>query len=80
VPLFMSHSDALADAMALVAFPFLLGLFGSWVDSKLGTGSVVMFALVALGIVGAFATAYYRYAARIAQHDAGKPWTRGRAR
>ena len=80
LPLFTSRSDALADGLALVAFPFVLGLFGSWADSKLGTGWVLTTTLVALGLVGAFACAYYRYLARIAQHDAGKPWTRRPAR
>jgi hypothetical protein len=32
--------------------------------------------LVTFGVVGAFASAYYRYEARMAQHDEGKPWTR----
>ena len=75
-----SHSDALADAAGLVAFPFLLGLLGWWVDGKLGTGPVLMLSLIALAVVGSFATAYYRYVARIAQHEADTPWTRKRGR
>ena len=31
--------------------------------------------LATLGVIGSFASAYYRYEARMAQHDEGKPWT-----
>lgn len=75
-----SHSDALADAAGLVAFPLVLGLLGWWADGKLGTGWVLTITLTAVAVVGSFATAYYRYVARVAQHEAGKPWTRERGR
>jgi len=34
-----------------------------------------MLALVTLGAVGAFLSAYYRYRERMAHDDQGKPWT-----
>ena len=34
--------------------------------------------LATLGVIGSFASAYYRYEARMAEHDEGKPWTRRR--
>lgn len=71
-----SQNDAFAHAGAMVLFPLALGLFGAWLDRMLGTGWVITVVLVALGIIGSFASAYYRYEARMAEHDAGKPWTR----
>lgn len=71
-----SSNDALSHAVALVATPVLLGLLGSWVDSWAGTGFVFAAVLAAFGVIGAFVSAYYRYEARMAEHDAGKPWTR----
>ena len=62
--------------MALVAFPALLGLLGAWIDSRADTRPLFLLVLVALGVIGAFASAFYRYEARMAEHDDGKPWTR----
>jgi hypothetical protein len=62
--------------MAMVAVPVLLGLLGHWLDGRLGTGPGLVIGLAALGLVGAFLSAYYRYEERIARHDAGKPWNR----
>jgi positive regulator of sigma E activity len=71
-----AENDALAHAMAMVLVPVLLGLLGSVIDHALGTHWVFTVLLATLGVVGAFASAYYRYEARMAQHDEGKPWTR----
>lgn len=71
-----NQNDAFAHAAAMVLFPLLLGLFGAWLDRKFGTGWVFTAVLVGLGVIGAFASAYYRYEARMAEQDAGKPWTR----
>lgn len=62
--------------MALVAFPALLGLLGAWIDSRTDTRPVFLLVLAALGVIGSFASAFYRYDARMAEHDEGKPWTR----
>ena len=51
---------------------------GAWLDHLLGTGWILAALLTALGVIGAFASAYYRYEAQMAAHDAGKPWTRRR--
>jgi F0F1-type ATP synthase assembly protein I len=69
-------SDLISHGLALVTVPVVLGLLGSFIDGLLGTGPVFLMALAALGVVGAFLSAYYRYERRIAHHDAGKPWTR----
>ena len=71
-----SQNDAFAHAAAMVLYPLLLGLFGAWVDRMIGTGWVVAAVLVTLGVIGSFVSAYYRYEARMAEQDAGKPWTR----
>ena len=62
--------------MALVAFPALLGLLGAWIDSRTDTRPLFLLVLAALGVIGSFASAFYRYEARMAQHDDGKPWMR----
>ncbi|MFM8305307.1 MAG: AtpZ/AtpI family protein [Actinomycetota bacterium] len=71
-----SQNDALSHAMAMVVAPLAMGLFGGWLDGVLGTGWVLAAVFAGLGVIGAFASAYYRYEARISAQDAGKPWTR----
>ncbi|MFA5884579.1 MAG: AtpZ/AtpI family protein [Acidimicrobiia bacterium] len=71
-----SQNDALSHALAMVVGPLLMGLFGAWVDRLLGTGWVFAALFATLGAVGAVVSAYYRYEARMAEHDEGKPWTR----
>ena len=75
-----SQNDAFAHAAAMVLFPLLVGLFGAWLDGLLGSGWVITALLVTLAIGGSFASAYYRYEARMAEQDAGKPWTRRHTR
>jgi len=69
-------NDALAHAMALVAVPVLFGLLGAWLDSLLGTRPVLLLVLGGFGVACSFASAYYRYEAKIARNDEGKPWAR----
>jgi hypothetical protein len=76
VPTGSGNEDAWSHAVALVLFPVLLGLLGAWVDSRTDTRPVFLLLLAAFGVVGAFASAYYRYDARMAEQDAGKPWMR----
>jgi F0F1-type ATP synthase assembly protein I len=71
-----ADDDAISLAMAMVALPVALGLLGWWLDSLLGTGPILLIALAAFGVACSFASAWYRYERRIAQHDAGKPWSR----
>jgi hypothetical protein len=72
-----ARSDVLAHGMAMIAAPVCFGLFGSWLDGRLGTSPVFLLALAAFGVVCSFASAYYRYEYRMARHDEGKPWARG---
>ena len=71
-----AENDAFAHAGAMVLFPVVLGLLGVVIDRALGTHWVFTALLATLGVIGSFASAYYRYEARMAQHDEGKPWTR----
>jgi hypothetical protein len=71
-----ADNDAFAHAGAMVLFPVVLGLIGAVIDRALGTHWVFTALLATLGVIGSFASAYYRYEARMAQHDEGKPWTR----
>jgi hypothetical protein len=70
------ENDALAHAIALVAVPVLFGLLGAWLDSVAGTKPILLLVLGAFGVACSFASAYYRYEAKMARHDAGKPWAR----
>lgn len=45
----------------LVVSPFLLALFGWWVDSKLGWTPVLTIALAVFGVVGAVTSMYLSY-------------------
>ncbi|GMU79229.1 MAG: hypothetical protein AMXMBFR46_20220 [Acidimicrobiia bacterium] len=71
-----SDNDALSHALAMVVTPLLLGLLGGVIDNVLGTGWVFAALFATFGVLGAFASAYYRYEARMARHDEGQPWTR----
>jgi len=71
-----ADNDALSHAMAMVAVPAVFGLAGWWLDSKLGTSPIFLLAFAAFGVVCSFASAFYKYERRMADHDAGKPWMR----
>jgi hypothetical protein len=70
------QDDALAQALTLVVAPLLFGLVGWWIDSWLGTGPIFAVALAVFALVGVALSTYYRYLARSAELDEGKPWTR----
>jgi F0F1-type ATP synthase assembly protein I len=71
-----ADNDALSLAMAMVAVPVVFGLVGWWVDGLLGTGPILLIAFAAFGVLCSFASAWYRYERRIAEHESGKPWAR----
>jgi hypothetical protein len=70
------HGDALSHGMAMVAAPVTFGLIGAFVDSKAGTGPLLLILFALFGVAASFASAFYRYDSRIARHNEGKPWTR----
>ena len=69
-------NDALSYGAAMVALPLVLGLFGAWVDGIVGSSPVLLVVFAAFGVASSFASAIYRYEARIAVHEEGKPWAR----
>jgi F0F1-type ATP synthase assembly protein I len=68
--------DGFTQAVELVVTPLLFGALGWFLDARYATGPAFTVALALLGVVGASITQYYRYVARIARDDEGKPWTR----
>ena len=68
--------DALGQALTFVLVPALFGLLGRWIDGVAGTRPVFLVGMVVVGVVSVFVTVYYRYQARMAELDAGKPWDR----
>jgi positive regulator of sigma E activity len=60
----------------MVITPVMLGFLGAWLDSIVGITPILMVTFAALGVVGGFVSAYYRYEKRMAEHDRDKPWTR----
>lgn len=68
--------DGLQQAIEFAAVPVLLGVIGWLVDRALGTEPLLLIALACFGVVGSFASFYYRYRDETARLDEGKPWTR----
>ena len=70
------EGDALSHGLAMVAVPTVFGLIGAFVDSRVGTGPVLLLAFALFGLACSFASAYYRYSQRMAAQQEGKPWAR----
>jgi F0F1-type ATP synthase assembly protein I len=70
------YGDGLTQALTLVVGPLLFGLFGAFLDGKLGTSPVLLLTFGLFGVLASCVTAYYEYRDRIARHDEGKPWAR----
>jgi len=68
--------EALAQAFEFAVVPVLFGLFGLWLDSRLGTRPWLTVALLAFGITGVVLRTMYRYNAQVEAEEEGKPWTR----
>jgi len=76
-PTYRSNGEGpLGHAMAMVGTGVLLGLLGAWLDSLFGTGPVLLLVFVMFAAASAFASAYYRYVARVRLEEADKPWAR----
>lgn len=74
--LYQGFGNALGQAVELVVSPLLFLLAGVWLDDRLGTGPGFTVGLAVAGVVGVAAKAYYRYEARMAAEEEGKPWRR----
>jgi hypothetical protein len=71
-----AFGDALSQAFEFAVTPILFALFGLWLDNRLGTGHLWVVVLSALGITGVCIKTIYRYKAKVAKEEEGKPWTR----
>lgn len=77
VPEWMAgDGDALGQAVTFVLIPVLFGLFGRWLDRQLSIEPIATLLFVVVGFVGVFVSFYYRYQARMAELEKGKPWAR----
>jgi F0F1-type ATP synthase assembly protein I len=70
------QGDPIAQAAEFVVGPVLFGLLGWLLDGRLGTAPLFMVAFGVLGFVGVAVANYFRYMAKVAHDDEGKPWTR----
>ena len=70
------YGDGLTQALTLVVGPVLFGLFGAFLDGKLGTRPRCSSRSGSSACSPSCVTAYYEYRDRIARHDEGKPWAR----
>jgi F0F1-type ATP synthase assembly protein I len=70
------QGDALSHGLAMVTAPVVFGLLGALLDEQTHTGPLFLLVFAMFGVAGSFASAYYRYTQRVADHDVGKPWTR----
>lgn len=68
--------DGMAQAFELVVTPLLFALLGVWIDGRLGTEPAFTVGLLVFALIGATVSAYFRYQARMAEHERGKPWAR----
>jgi F0F1-type ATP synthase assembly protein I len=68
--------DGLSQALSLVVGPVIFALVGALLDRALGTGYLFLVAFALLGFMAAVVALYYRYQAKIARDEEGKPWNR----
>jgi F0F1-type ATP synthase assembly protein I len=69
----------LSQAIAMVGTAAVLCLAGAGLDSLAGTGPILLIVFTVFGGASIFASAYYRYVARIRIEEASKPWARRNA-
>ena len=66
--------DGFSQALGLVLGPVIFAFIGRGLDTLFGIIPVLTILFAILGVIGSFATAYYRYIADMDQLDHGKPW------
>ena len=70
------RDEGLSQAFEFAAGPVALGAIGWLIDRAFNTGFLFLVILACLGVVGTCVSFYYRYQAKTARFDEGKPWTR----
>jgi F0F1-type ATP synthase assembly protein I len=74
------RGEGVVHGLEIVIPTVVFSLLGLWADSALGTSPLFLIVGFLFGVVGTFASQYYRYKARSEALDAGKPWARSRER
>lgn len=72
------YNDGLARGMEIVVTPLLFGAIGWLLDGWLGTDPFLAIGFGAFGAAGVFAKLKLGYDRKMAEVEAGKPWTRTR--
>jgi F0F1-type ATP synthase assembly protein I len=74
--LYSGFGNAMGMAVELAGAPIIFGLFGWWLDHRLGTGHLLFLLLTLFAVVGLAVKTYYTYVHQMDQHEAGQPWKR----
>ena len=74
--LYNGFGNALSVAFELAMIPVLFAGGGHLVDRWAGTSPLFLILFVILAVVGLGVKEYYRYAARMAEHEKDAPWAR----
>lgn len=72
------RGEGVAHGLELVVPTVIFTLLGLGLDALLGTKPLFLLIGFAWGVVGTFASQYYKYKARSEAQEVGKPWSRER--
>jgi len=72
------RGEGVAHGLELVVPTVVFTLLGLGLDALLGTKPLFLLIGFAWGVVGTFASQYYKYKARSEAQEVGKPWARER--
>jgi F0F1-type ATP synthase assembly protein I len=64
------------EAVEMAVIPMILALVGLAADRRLGCEPLFTVVLLAVGMAGGFARAYYAYRYQCERAEEGQPWTR----
>ena len=73
------RGEGVAHGLELVVPTVVFTLLGLGLDALLGTKPLFLLLGFVWGVVGTFASQYYKYKARSEAQEAGKPWAREKA-
>jgi F0F1-type ATP synthase assembly protein I len=74
------RGEGVAHGLELVVPTVIFTLLGLGLDALLGTKPLFLLLGFVWGVVGTFASQYYKYKARSEAQEVGKPWARERER
>ena len=72
------RGEGVAHGLELVVPTVIFTLLGLGLDALLGTKPLFLLIGFVWGVVGTFASQYYKYKARSEAQEVGKPWARER--